>query len=113
MLRFRFDDFSRATRSHTLPSPTDNTATVLAAARTLLAEHAGLVSANGLTLIGVTLTNLDQADSLQLELPFVDAPSLPLDRAMDGIRERFGTAALTRAAMLGRDAGVTVPLLPD
>ena len=35
------------------------------------------------------------------------------DRAMDGIRARFGTTSLTRAAMLGRDPGIAVPLLPD
>jgi DNA polymerase-4 len=113
VLRFRFDDFGRATRSHTLAAPTDNTATLLAAARTLLAANRELIRTRGLTLIGISLTNLDRIESIQLELPFGDAPSLELDRAMDGIRSRFGTAALTRAAMLGRDPGVAVPLLPD
>jgi DNA polymerase IV len=113
VLRFRFDDFGRATRSHTLASPTDNTATLLAAARTLLAANRELIRTRGLTLIGISLTNLDRVDSIQLELPFGDAPSLELDRAMDGIRSRFGATALTRAAMLGRDPGVAVPLLPD
>jgi DNA polymerase IV len=113
VLRFRFDDFERATRSHTMATPTDNTATLVAAARTLLAANRELIRARGLTLIGVSLTNLDRMDSIQLELPFGDAPSLELDRAMDGIRTRFGAAALTRAAMLGRDPGVSVPLLPD
>jgi DNA polymerase-4 len=113
VLRFRFDDFERATRSHTMASPTDNTATLVAAARTLLTANRELIRTRGLTLIGVSLTNLDRVDSIQLELPFENAPSLELDRAMDGIRSRFGTGALTRAAMLGRDPGVAVPLLPD
>ncbi|HTZ43120.1 MAG TPA: DNA polymerase IV [Jatrophihabitans sp.] len=113
VLRFRFDDFTRTTRAHTLPSPTDNTATILAAARILLAAQAGLIAERGLTLIGVTLASLDHADSLQLELPFENAPSRQLDRAVDDIRQRFGTAALGRAAMIGRDPGVAVPLLPD
>jgi len=113
VLRLRFDDFTRATRSHTLPSPTDSTTAIVAAARTLLHANAGLIRERGLTLIGISLTNLDDAESLQLELPFRDAPSLELDRAMDGIRSRFGAGSLTRAAMLGRDPGVTVPLLPD
>jgi DNA polymerase-4 len=30
-----------------------------------------------------------------------------------GIRDRFGTAAITRAALLGRDPGLTMPKLPD
>ena len=41
VLRLRFDDFTRATRSHTLPRPTDDTAAVLAALRALLAADAG------------------------------------------------------------------------
>jgi DNA polymerase-4 len=113
VLRLRFDDFSRATRSHTLPSPTDSTAAIVAAARMLLRANAELIRERGLTLIGVSLANLDNAESFQLELPFQDAPSLDLDRAMDGIRARFGTGSLTRAAMLGRDPGIAVPLLPD
>jgi DNA polymerase-4 len=113
VLRFRFDDFERATRSHTMASPTDNTATLVAAARTLLAANRELIRTRGLTLIGVSLTNLDRVDSIQLELPFENAPSLELDRAMDGIRSRFGADSLTRAAMLGRNPGIAVPLLPD
>ena len=113
VLRFRFDDFERATRSHTMASPTDNTATLVTAARTLLAANRELIRTRGITLIGVSLTNLDRVDSVQLELPFENAPSLELDRAMDGIRSRFGADSLTRAAMLGRNPGIAVPLLPD
>jgi DNA polymerase-4 len=32
---------------------------------------------------------------------------------MDAVRERFGSASITRAVLLGRDQGLTVPLLPD
>jgi DNA polymerase IV len=113
VLRFRFEDFSRATRSHTLAAPTDSTATIVAAARNLLRANQELIRSKGLTLIGISLTNLDDADAIQLELPFSNAPTLELDRAMDGIRARFGATALTRAAMLGRDPGISVPLLPD
>jgi DNA polymerase-4 len=113
VLRFRFSDFSRATRSHTLARPTDNTVTIVAAARTLLRANRELIREKGLTLIGISLTNLDDGNALQLELPFTDVPSLQLDRAMDGIKARFGATALTRAAMLGRDPGIAVPLLPD
>lgn len=113
VLRLRFDDFSRATRSHTLPSSTDSTATLVAAARTLLAGAATLILESGLTLVGVSLTNLDDADAAQRELPFEGAADAGLDQAVDGIRDRFGTAAITRAVLLGRDPGLTVPLLPD
>jgi DNA polymerase IV len=113
VLRLRFDDFTRATRSHTLASPTDNTAVVLSAARSSLHAVVPLILESGLTLIGITLANLDPVDAIQLELPFREAALSRLDAAMDGVRDRYGTAALTRAALLGRDPGLTVPLLPD
>ena len=36
-----------------------------------------------------------------------------LDATLDSVRDRFGTAAITRAVLLGRDQGLAVPLLPD
>jgi DNA polymerase IV len=111
VLRLRFDDFSRATRSYTLPHATFHTETILAAARGLLAAVLPLIERQGLTLIGVAVANLD--DTLQLMLPLEPVSEGALDRAIDEVRERFGTGALTRAVLLGRDQGMTVPLLPD
>ncbi|HYN96921.1 MAG TPA: DNA polymerase IV [Pilimelia sp.] len=113
VLRLRFDDFSRATRSHTLPQATAHTATILAAARALLAASAPLIADRGLTLVGVAVGNLGGGKAVQLELPFGDRPGDDLDRALDSVRDRFGSAAVTRAALLGRDLGPAVPLLPD
>lgn len=112
-LRFRFDDFTRATRGHTLPAPTDNTATLAAAARQVLADNRALIAERGLTLIGITLSGLDDANAVQLELPYPSATPRGLDVALDGIRDKYGSGALTRAAMLNRDPGLAVPLLPD
>jgi DNA polymerase IV len=111
VLRLRFDDASRATRSHTLLRPTAQTETILAAARALLAGAASLIAARGITLVGITVANLDNDGALQLPLPFDTAGAL--DAALDEVRERFGTAAVTRGVLLGRDPGLTVPLLPD
>ena len=113
VLRLRFDDFSRATRSHTLARPTAHTETVLATARALLAGAAPTIAHEGLTLVGVTVTNLDSADAPQLSLPFDLRRGEALDAALDEVRERFGPAAVTRAVLLGRDPGLTMPLLPD
>jgi DNA polymerase-4 len=112
VLRLRFDDFSRATRSHTVSRPTARTRTVLAVARALFAAAQPLVAERGLTLIGVALTNLSDDRPFQLELPFVPDESAPLDAALDEIKERFGSSAVTRAVLLGR-SDVTMPLLPD
>jgi DNA polymerase IV len=113
VLRLRFDDFSRGTRSHTLAAATDDTAVVLIAFRQLLQANAGLIREQGITLIGVTLSNLDNADAVQLELPFERRSAHDLDSVVDRVRDRYGRAALTRGVLLGVDQGLTVPLLPD
>jgi DNA polymerase IV len=113
VLRLRFDDFSRATRSHTLNEATAQTQTILATARGLLAAALPLIERQGITLIGITLTNLEDDDAVQLALPFERARARAIDATIDTVRERFGTDAITRAVLLGRDQGLSVPLLPD
>jgi DNA polymerase IV len=112
-LRMRFDDFTRATRSHTLEEATAQTQTLLAAERGLLAASLPMIERHGLTLLGITFTNLENADAVQLALPLEARPASALDATLDSVRERYGTAAITRAVLLGRDQGLEVPLLPD
>jgi DNA polymerase IV len=112
VLRLRFADFTRATRSHTLPQATAHTGTVLATVRTLLDEAAPLIERQGLTLIGVAVGNLDDDNAVQLALPFHGDSDGALDHALDELRSRFGSKAVTRTVLLGRDER-TVPLLPD
>jgi DNA polymerase-4 len=113
VLRLRFDDFSRATRSHTLPAPTADTDAVLGALRLLLRANAGLIRERGITLIGVTLANLDQADAIQLELPFQRRDTAGLDAVLDRVRDRYGSTSIGRGRLIGTDPSLTVPLLPD
>jgi DNA polymerase-4 len=117
-LRLRFADFTRATRSRTLVEPTAGTATVLAMARRLLTDARPITDSAGLTLLGISLSNLDSAATPQLTLDFdgPDATALDttaLDTTVDSVRDRFGSTAVTRATLLGHDPGVSVPLLPD
>jgi DNA polymerase-4 len=112
MLRLRFDDFSRATRSQTLPYATANTQAILVAARELLEVAVPLIERRGITLVGISVTNLDGGPGFQLSLPF-DPHSDELDAALDDVRRRFGSTAITRAVLLGRGEGLTMPLLPD
>jgi DNA polymerase-4 len=114
VLRLRFDDFGRATRSLTMPRATASTEAVLAAARELVAAAAPLTAERGLTLVGFAVTNIDSAGAQQLELPFGAAVDpFALDSAVDQVRSRYGNTALTRGVLVGRDPGLEVPHLPD
>jgi len=112
-LRLRFDDFSRATRSHTLPEASAETLTLLAAGRILLGVAMSEIQRRGITLIGITFSNLFNDDAIQLALPFDGAPAWAIDATLDHVRERFGSSVVTRGVLLGRHEGLRVPLLPD
>jgi DNA polymerase IV len=113
VLRLRFGDYSRATRSHTIRHPTAQTRIVLDAARSLLGNAQPLIERRGLTLIGITIANLENDLPLQLCLPY-DTPNAELlDAALDEIRTRFGPTAITRGILVGRRAAPDMPLLPD
>jgi DNA polymerase-4 len=111
VLRLRFSDFTRATRSQTMSDPTAQTQSILRVATELLTESMPLIRRRGLTLIGITLTNLGDEGAIQLSLPFNRARDL--DAALDRVRDRFGSDAITRGVLVGHDPGTSVPLLPD
>jgi DNA polymerase-4 len=113
VLRLRFEDFSRATRSSTLRRPTARTQTVLDTSRALLTMALPTIDRNGLTLLGLTVANLENAYPAQLTFPFASPADIALDSALDAIRDRFGVTAVTRATLVGRDPGLVIPLLPD
>lgn len=112
VLHLRFGDFSRATRSRTLPRATQQSDVLIAAAHALLSEEMSRIARDGITLIGVSLANLD--DEVQLELAIGEERAAgDLDHTVDAVRDRYGKAAITRAALLGRDEGVVAPQTPD
>lgn len=113
VLRLRFDDFSRATRSHTLPFATSSTQSILATARRLVASAAPMVAERGLTLVGFAVSDIDRSGAQQLMLPFADDGPRVVDAAIDAVRQRYGKSAVTRAVLVGRDPGVEMPHLPD
>jgi DNA polymerase-4 len=107
----RFVDYARATRSATMTEPTAQTDRILSTATGLLEASLPLIERRGLTLLGIALTGLCDEGGVQLVLPFVR--SRALDETIDLVRERFGSAAITRGVLVGRDPGTWVPLLPD
>jgi DNA polymerase-4 len=113
VLRLRFGDFSRATRSRTLPRATTHTPTILRTARALMRDARPLIERQGITLVGLSLTNLENAAPAQLTLPVDDERARALDATLDAVRDRYGTESITRAVLLGRDPGFSLPQLPD
>lgn len=113
VLRLRFDDFSRATRSHTLAEATSSTEAIMVAARRLLRDALPMIAERGCTLVGISLTNLDTEGNEQLTLPFAASDTRELDLGLDRLRDRYGNSVVQRAVNLGRDEGMAVPMLPD
>jgi DNA polymerase IV len=97
-LRLRYGDFARASRARTLRRPTAASRAVLDVARALLAEAQPAILRRGVTLLGITISNLDGEAGEQLRLPLDDPAGEALDAALDRVRDRFGPAALTRAS---------------
>lgn len=115
VLRLRFDDFTRVTRSHTMPRATSSTDAILVATRELVCAAGPLITERGITLIGFAVSNIDSGGAQQLELPFGGhtPDAIDLDAAVDQVRRRYGNSALTRGVLVGRDQGLEMPQLPD
>jgi DNA polymerase-4 len=117
-VRVRFTGLRSVTRSVTLAWPVSTTTTLteigVELARAALADHPG---EREITLLAVSVSNLVDEASLQLELPHVvdDDPQRPgsvagsarwaVDRAVDTVRERFGRAAVGYATVAFREDG--------
>jgi DNA polymerase-4 len=113
VLRLRFEDYTKATRSRSLPAATSSSEDITAAAVALLDAAAPLIRERGLTLVGVALTGLASDEFVQLALPLEHPDRSGLDDAVDAVAVRFGTQAVRRASLLRRGEGIAVPLLPD
>jgi DNA polymerase-4 len=111
VLRLRFGDYARVTRSRTMAGATAQTAPIQRTAIELLDEAGALIDARGLTLVGIALGNLCDQRAVQLALPFDRRADL--DATVDRVQERFGSGAVTRGVLVGRELGEAMPMLPD
>jgi DNA polymerase-4 len=111
VLRLRFDDSSRASRSRTMHRSTASSEPVLATARLLLGAAQPFIDGRPLTLLGLALTNLER-ESGQLSLAFERRDRAALDTALDDIRDRFGAGTVSRAAFLDSDDSLAAWLAP-
>ena len=123
-LKLRYGDFTTITRSHSLSRPLVSTTELVKVASTLLSATD---IAPGVRLLGVGVSSLEErlapaAEQLALwDTAREDDPSgLPsespghgeLDAAVDAIRQRYGTASVGPAALVGR-SGLRVKQLGD
>ncbi len=113
VLRLRFGDFAKATRSHTVHPASDRTGVLLAVTRELLACARSEIAERGITLVGVSLSQLAHTGSLQPELPIDWDDGARLDSVLDAVRDRFGATSVSRVTQLDRDPGWSTPVLPE
>ncbi len=113
VLRLRFADYTRATRSRSLPQPTSSSADFAAAATRLLTQAQGMLAERGVTLVGVALTGLERADHWQPALDLDGHATTHLDAALDAVADRFGRDAVVRGTLLRHGTGFEMPTLPD
>ena len=111
-MKLRYGDFTTITRSHSLSRPVASTAELVKIASALLAATD---VRPGVRLLGVGVSSLEQRQqeaSEQLALWDPDQPADghahasfaargDLDAAVDAIRERYGTASVGPAALVG------------
>jgi DNA polymerase-4 len=104
-VKIRRGDFTTYTRQRALEPPTQETAVVAAAAEALLGAWLASQPRAAVRLLGVGVADLQLLRQTDLFSGPQPALGSRLDSAVDGIRDRFGAALLTRASLLPRDPG--------
>ena len=105
ILRLRFDDFSRATRSLTIAEATAESRVLLGAARELMEAAQPMLRVRGCTLVGPLADQPRGRRRRAARTARGPRTDLALDAAVDDVRDKFGSKLLTRGVLLGRDPG--------
>jgi DNA polymerase IV len=104
-VKVKYADHQLVTRRTTLPRPTADERVVAPVVERLLAQVPA-IETRGVRLTGVSLSGLEDRDApRQLALDQADADrGEALGAALDGVRARFGDAAVKRAIHLGDES---------
>ena len=100
-LKLRFSDFHTITRSTTSAEPTNSDQQIYRSVGGLL--DAVNLARRKVRLVGVAVSNLDTGEQPQL-LATASARESEVDKAIDAVRERFGTDSVRRARLAGDDS---------
>ena len=99
-IKIRASDFRTYTRQRRVKPPANGTDQLYAVARALLKVWLGRNPGAKIRLLGVGGSNLAPAEQPDLFAAATDQPALPLDQAVDEIRDRFGSTSVGRARTL-------------
>ena len=107
-VKIRRADFTTYTRQRAVEPPTQDTAVVSRMAQILFDEWSRLQPKAAVRLLGVGVGDLQMLKQADL---FAEGPrsNSVLDATVDGIRDRFGSALVTRASLLPRGRGGSEP----
>ena len=101
-VKIRQSDFRTVTRQRSLRPPDNGTDQLFAIARDLLAIWLAKNPGQRIRLLGVGGTNLAPAEQRDLFSDDDASSSTAVDRTVDEIRDRFGSASVSRARILDR-----------
>ena len=75
-------------------------------------KEMSFLGTDGVTLLGISVANLQDAKAVQLALPFNGQDRRQLDAAIDQVRTRFGTTSIGRTTLVKRPLRPEAPRLP-
>ena len=99
-IKIRQSDFKTCTRQRKLNPPANGTDQIYAVAREILQVWRARNPNAKIRLLGVGASDLAPAEQADLFSAMPDKPDPPIDRTVDEIRDRFGSAAVSRARTL-------------
>jgi len=101
-VKIRRSDFRTFTRQQRVNPPANSTDQIYAVVKELLRDWLAQNAGARIRLLGVGGSDLTAARQADLFAVAADEAGTPVDRAVDEIRERFGTASVERARTLDR-----------
>jgi len=104
-VKIRREDFTTYTRQRAVKPPTQDTAVISQLAQSLLGEWLQAQPRSAVRLLGVGCGHLQSLRQTDLFAHAAPPRNARLDATVDGIRDRFGTALVTRASLLPKSPG--------
>lgn len=92
-IKIKYNDFSIITRSKTINKLTDSTDKIYDIAKELILKN---INSKAIRLLGVTISNFDSGEDIQLSLFDTNEEHNQVDAMVDAIREKYGYGSMRR-----------------